>query len=371
MTPTDDASPGDDYLWDRSGATDPEVARLGRQLSLYRWRDVSSVRVARVPAPAPRRPLRARIGWAMAATLAMLAVGLLGGYERRLRWPVDQAWQVAEVAGQVRIDGATAGAHASFSPGSVLETGRGAHARVRVARIGELVVGEGARLRLVETRSGRHRTRLEHGRMWARIWAPPGSFGVDTHAGEVFDLGCEFVLEAGQEGAGSLTVRSGWVQVDNAWREVLVPQGARVDFGPGGRPGIPYDAGASAAFLSALREVDADPAQRQPASAAIARLIEHARPQDAISLLSLLQAHPVLAEGPVFDRLSSLLPADALVTRAAIRASGASALSPWWDALPYPRIKRWWMQWPDVFDAHADAEALLQQEPAGTRSADR
>jgi hypothetical protein len=365
MTPTDDASPGDDYLWDRSGAIDDDVARLERQLSLYRWRDVSSVRVARVPAPAPRRPLRARIGWAMAATLAMLAVGLLGGYERRLRWPLDQAWQVADVAGPVRIDGATAGAHASFSPGSVLETGRGAHARVRVARIGELVLGEGARLRLVETRSGRHRTRLEHGRMWARIWAPPGSFGVDTHAGEVFDLGCEFVLEAGQEGAGSLTVRSGWVQVDNAWREVLVPQGARVDFEAGGRPGMPYDLGASAAFLSALRDVDARVAQGREGDTqeAVARLLAHARPQDAISLLSLVQAHPALADGPVFDRLSSWMPADARVTRAGIRAQGALALSPWWDALPYPRIKHWWMQWPDVFEARADARTLLRETP--------
>ncbi|MBD9478763.1 hypothetical protein [Pseudoxanthomonas sp. PXM02] len=370
MNPNDDAPRDDDYLWDRNGPVDDQVARLERQLSAHRWRRAPLRQAVRTDPP-PQRRLRPRVRWAMAAALAVLAVGLYGGYEHRLRWPAGQAWQIASVSGAVRVDGAPADAHATLDTGSVLETGQGAHVRVRVARIGEMVLGEGARLRLVETRSGRHRTQLEHGRLWARIWAPPGSFGIATPAGDVFDLGCEFVLDAGPQGAGSLAVRSGWVQVDNAWREVLVPQGARVDFGPGGRPGIPYDAGASAAFLSALREVDEDPAQRQPAGAAVARLIEHARPQDAISLLSLLQAHPVLAEGPVFDRLSSFLPADARVTRAAIRASGASALSPWWDALPYPRIKRWWMQWPDVFDAHADADALLQQEPAGTRSPDR
>ena len=363
MNPTDETPRESDYLWDRGGAIDGDVARLERQLSAHRWRDAPLRPTSRTSAPRRSRP---RVRWAVAAVLAMLAVGLYGGYQHRLRWPTGQAWQIASVSGAVRVDGVQVGARAALEAGSVLETGQGAHARVRVARIGEMVLGEGARLRLMETRSGRHRTQLEHGRLWARIWAPPGSFGIATPAGDIFDLGCEFVLDAGAQGSGSLTVRSGWVQVDNAWREVLVPQGARVDFARGGRPGIPYDQGASAAFLAALHAVDTDPSQQAPTSAALARLVEHARPQDAISLLSLLQAHPALADGPVFDRLSSFLPADARVTRAGIRASGAPALSPWWDALPYPRIKRWWMQWPDVFDARTEADALLDARPVKT-----
>lgn len=368
MNPNDETARENDYLWDIGGAIDDDVARLERQLSVHRWRDTPLRPALRATAPRRSRP---RVRWAVAAALAMLAVGLYGGYEHRMRWPTGQAWQVASVGGAVRVDGVPAGARAMLEAGSVLETGKGAHARVRVARIGEMVLGEGARLRLVETRSGRHRTQLEHGRLWTRIWAPPGSFGIATPAGDVFDLGCEFVLDAGPQGSGSLTVRSGWVQVDTPWREVLVPQGARVDFARGGRPGIPYDQDASAVFVAALHAIDTDPSQQAPASAVLASLIEHARPQDAISLLSLLQAHPALADGPVFDRLSALLPADARVTRAGIRASGASALSPWWDALPYPRIKRWWMQWPDVFDARADADALLRQKPAPTSSGDR
>lgn len=360
MTPTSDPSREDDYLWDRSGPADDEVARLERVLSAHRWRGTRPPAVLPVPARAPVRRTRRRLPWALAATVAALAFGLHAFHEHRLRWPAAQPWQVAQVEGAVRIDGAPADARSRLAAGSVLETGRDASARLRVARIGEMVLGEGARLRLLDTRSGRHRTQLEAGRMWARIWAPPGSFGVATPAGEVFDLGCEFVLEARPDGGGALTVRSGWVQVDNAWREVLVPQGARVDFGEGGRPGIPFDLGASAAFRSALREVDAQAAQAD--GEAIARLLAHARPQDAISLLSLLQAHPRLAEGPVFDRLSAWLPAEARVTRAAIRADGARALSPWWNALPYPRIKRWWMQWPDAFAARADADALLRDD---------
>lgn len=359
MKPTDDMPDNDDYLWDRRGVVDHDIARLERRLSVLRWRGPPS---PAVPARPRREPRRVR--WAVAAAFALLAVGLYGGHEHRLHWPEGRGWQVAAVEGAVRVDGVPARARATLGAGSVLETGPDAHARVRVARIGEMVLGEEARLRLVETRSGRHRTQLEHGRLWARIWAPPGSFGIATPAGEVVDLGCEFVLDAGPEGSGSLSVRSGWVQIDNAWREVLVPQGARVEFGRGGRPGIPYDQGASTAFLSALRQIDADPARQAATGDAVTRLLAQARPQDAISLLSLLQAYPALADGPVFDRLSSWLPSDARVTRAAVRAQGASALSPWWDALPYPRIKRWWLQWPDGFDARAGADELLEQRPA-------
>src|SRR5690606_2184208 len=209
---------------------------------------------------------------------------------------------------------------------------------------------------------GRHRSELRHGTLWARVWAPPGAFGVSTPAGDVFDLGCEFLLRADGDGSGSLTVRSGWVQVDNRWREVLVPQGARVDFGQGGRPGTPYDLGASDGFVSALRALDARGTDADPAGVAMQALLAESRAQDAISLVSLLHAHPALAEGPLFDRLQAIMPTDALVTRAALRERGAHALSPWWDALPYPRMKRWWMQWPDAFAAREDAGTLLREE---------
>ena len=38
---------------------------------------------------------------------------------------------------------------------------------------------------------------------------------------------------------------------------------------------------------------------------------------------------------------------------ATVMAPGA--LDPWWNALPYPRAKRWWLQWPDALPAGDDA----------------
>lgn len=360
-----------DYLWDRSGPVDSVVVALEAALSGYALRTEpgdtrrrlrgSSLPPLRSTHVAHRRA-RWRIAIAAAAAVAVLALGARGWYQHRLQWPQAQPWEVASMTGEVRINGRATGTIAALAPGSVLETGVGAIVRLRAARIGEVVLGEGSRFEVIETRGGRHRTQLRHGRLWARVWAPPGAFGVATPAGDVYDLGCEFLLRADADGSGQLTVRSGWVQVDNAWREVLVPQGARVEFGAGGEPGTPYDLDAHAEFVAVLRELDAQGSAAAADGETMRRLLAASRPQDAISLLSLLRAQPQLADGPLYDRLSGLMPADAMVTRAAIRTQGPHALSPWWDALPYPRIKRWWLQWPDVFAAQDDAEVLLRDD---------
>lgn len=351
----------DDYLWDRRGPADADIARLERLLAPRAWRPRPRPDAPRRQSPAPRPRRRGRrAAFAVAAVLGLCVLGFQAWYVHRLQWPSAQPWRIAAIEGEVTMAGEVLASTGTLAPGVVLETGAGATARLQVARIGEMVLGGGSRFTLVETREGRHRTRLQQGTLWARIWAPPGAFGVATPAGDVYDLGCEFLLRANADGSGSLAVRSGWVQVEHVSHEVLVPEGARVEFGPRGEPGIPYDQGASASFVAALRELHAQGHRAEPDGATVQALVAAARPRDAISLLHLLQFHPSLREGPVFDRLAEMMPPNARVTREDLRARGRVALAPWWDALPYPRIKRWWLQWPDAFSSGADAETLLR-----------
>lgn len=360
MSQEHDIDRDDDYLWDRSGPVDLEIARLERLLAPYALRDARPA--PRAAAAHPRRRRGWRIVLASAAVLAMFAVGVGTWYRQRLLWPEAQPWRMAAI-GPVRIDGRDAAADETLAPGRMLETGKGGSARLRAARIGEIVLGEDSRFSLVETRSGRHRVSLQRGSLWARVWAPPGSFGVGTQHGDVLDLGCEFVLKSDAGGNGSLEVRSGWVQIDDFWRETLVPQGARVEFRGDGPPGTPYDVGASAEFVAALREIDAQGGDVPAIAPVVRRLAHNARPQDAITLLSLLKQHPSLGEGPLFDRMAAIMPADAVVTREQLRQRGADALGPWWQSLPYPRMKRWWMQWPDAFASKAPADTLFSEQP--------
>ena len=338
-----------DYLWDRSGPVDLEVARLERLLRGHAHADAprrAGVHVTAEPlAHPPRR--RWKAVFAAAAVLAVCAIGTRTWYQQRLHWQAGAPWQVVAQQGDVRIDGRAQQAQALALDGT-LETGANAMTRLRAAGIGEVAIGQGSRLRLVETRTGRHRVQLEQGSLWARVWAPPGQFGVGVAGADVIDLGCEFLLKVDADGNGSLSVLSGWVQVDNLRREVLVPQGTRVRVNGDGAAGTPYSHSASQAFIAALEAIDARDGAVAADGADVRRLLAASRPQDAISLLVLLRDYPQLAEGPMFERLAQLLPTTPVATRDAWRADRMAVLNAWWEALPYPRVKRWWTQWPDA-----------------------
>ena len=338
-----------DYLWDRSGPVDLEVARLERLLRGHAHVDVPR----RVRAAAPvktRMRLRHRrwkFAFATAAMLAVCAIGARAWYQQRLQWEAGKPWQVIAQQGDVRIDGRKQQALALPLDGT-LSTGANAMTRLRAAGIGEVAIGEDSRLRLVETRTGHHRVQLEQGSLWALVWAPPGQFGVGVAGAEVIDLGCEFLLKVDAEGNGSLSVLSGWVQVDNLRREVQVPQGTRVNVNGDGAAGTPYSQSASPAFIAALEAIDACDGAVDAHGQEVQRLLAATRQQDAISLLVLLRDYPQLADGPMFERLAQLLPITPRATREAWRADRMALLNAWWEALPYPRIKRWWTQWPDA-----------------------
>lgn len=340
---------GDDYLWDGSGAPDPDIVALERLLGPLAHDGAPRGRSSRPVATAVRRPRRRwRIALAAAAVLALCAIGVRGWYQQRLQWEAGKAWQLVAQQGDVRIDGRVVDAGAALPTNGLLETGAATTTRLQAAGIGDIAIGEGSRLRLVETRTGRHRVQLEEGRLWARVWAPPGQFGVGVAGADVIDLGCEFLLKVDARGNGSLSVLSGWVKIDNFHREVLVPEGTRVRVNGEGAAGTPHAFSASPAFVAALAAIDARRGAVDPHGAEIRRLLAAARSQDAISLLSLLRDYPWLAEGPMFERLAQLLPTMPAATRDAWRVDRMAVLNGWWDALPYPRIKRWWMQWPDA-----------------------
>ena len=335
-------TPHDDWLWDGRGTPDPEMARLRDTLAPLAWSPAttSTARATRAPRNW-RRPVRL----ALAACLTgVVAVGAWWQY--RLRWPDGAGWAVVATTGDVQ--GADQTGNATWSVGQELVTGADGRARIRVARIGVLDVAPGSRLRLEETHSGRHRIALQQGEVRARVWAPPYRFGMTLSQSELWDLGCEFTLRADAQGNGELIVHSGWVQFNEGATETLVPQGARVRLANGAPSGIPHDLGASAEFIAALRDVEAQAATMPVSDARILRLIRASRAQDAISLVSLAQHHPRLVAGPLHDRIRALLPGARDVARNAAASGAPGALDPWWDALPYPRSKQWWWHWRDA-----------------------
>jgi hypothetical protein len=321
----------DDYLWDRSGAPESEVERLEELLGRYRYRGPAVLEL----------PARVSLfgGWlrplaAVAAIVLLVAAGFWW-----LRSANGTGWEVESLAGAPRVGSEALEGKGRLPVGEWLETDAASRARIAVGLIGEVEVEPRSRLRLVRAQARDHRLALAHGRMRARIWAPPRLFFVETPAALAVDLGCVYTLEVDSTGAGLLRVESGWVQLESASRESVVPAGAVAAMSPGSGPGAPYYPDASEAFKTSLMILDfGEPQER---AAALSTLLAEARREDAITLLTLLARVEAQELGPLHDRLAVLLPPPAGVTREGILRRDQKMIDLWWTRLGIAPPKKW------------------------------
>lgn len=314
-----------EYLWDPSSPADPNVERIEAALRPLRFDSARApLRLA-----ARRRPLRPLIILALAASL-LIAAGS-GFWMWRLQWPEGRAWRLqSSVASQVEV-------------GRTITLPEGEAAVARVARIGSMRATGGSAFELRATRDTRHRLRLFDGRLHLRVFAPPLSVVIETAAGDVTDLGCEFVLTA-DDTQSAVTVLSGWVQMENAGGEVLVPAGASSTMRRGDIPTAPVFDDAHDDFRRAARALDEGVADAMsPAREAV----RFARPRDVYTLLHLAARHRGVAE-MLLRRAAELSPPPGDVTVAGILRGDRDALWTWSDALPLPPPKSWWRNWRDA-----------------------
>jgi len=322
----------DDYLWDGSGEPDPEVERLEGVLSRLR---------SDRPAPELRAPARRRLfGGSLAAlaAAASLVLAVSGAWlsprGRGASWEVTRLERVPggeTVAGVERL-----------RVGEWLETGESSSARVKVGAIGQVEIEPRTRLRLVDAGAASHRLALDRGVLHARIWAPPGSFFVDTPSAVAVDLGCEYTLAVDETGAGLLRVSSGWVGFEHGGRESFVPRGAACATRPGRGPGTPYYEDAPEELRRALADVDFGPAAARPE--AVRSVLASARREDALSLWHLLARLDGADRAAVYDRLVALVPPPDGVTREGALAGDRRMLDRWWEALGLGSAG-WWRHW--------------------------
>ena len=185
----------DDYLWDGSGEPGPDVARVERALG--------RLRAPLPPAPVlPSRSERARTLPFNARTYAgvrflapSLAAAATIAFMIAATWQnaaIARSWEVARVAGQPRVASTPLADTGRIAVGQTLETDAASRARIEVSTIGQVSVDTDTRVRLVETRKGRHKLALERGTLHAFITAPPGEFVVDTPSSTATDLGCVY-----------------------------------------------------------------------------------------------------------------------------------------------------------------------------------
>lgn len=276
----------DDYLFERSGEPDPEIAALERLLAPLRH----DGRALPARLPATVRPDRRRMPpWLAAAALALLGALAL--------W-----WLRGE---------------APFAPGEAPRTivAGDAVRRVALGEVAALDLAAGGELRFESWRDDAIRVQLARGAVEVRVAAAgkgTPAVRVATRAGEVEPDGpdaCAFRLTLASGGQqGTLAVQEGVARFAAPKRTALVPAGASVRFTEDG-PGYPVYDDCSAVLRQVVRFAEEAAEKRGPgADEGLAKkFVDVCRtPHDTLVLWHLLAEGDIARSAGVEQRLLEL-----------------------------------------------------------------
>jgi hypothetical protein len=329
----------DDYLWDGSGEPDAETVRLEMLLAPYRHRGVLPPLPARRPAP---RRLAAQVTLQIltaAASLVLVAAAAWFAFAVR-----QSGWTVQSLEGSPSVAGNRIDAPSRLPIGQAVTTDAGSRARIAVGSIGRVDVEPNSRIRLITSRAGEHRMRLDRGEISARIWSPPGRFFVNTPAATAVDLGCAYKLRVDDRGWGKVLVESGWVAFEYNGRESFIPKDAVCTTRPGFGPGTPCYTDAPAGVEDALTILDFSATDDVRRRGALDEVLTAVREKDAFTLWHLLDRGTPEERGRVYDRMAALVPPPPGVNRAAIVRGDRRQRDEWWNKLGLDSAS-WWRVW--------------------------
>lgn len=281
---------------------------------------------ANAPKPRSRRLWR----WGIVVAASVLFIGW--GWSFWTSSPFSQpkiGWEVAQVAGEPKVEGAILKRKGWLGVGEWLETDNDSRAHLKVAEIGYVNLDANSRLQLVTSEESEHRLNLVKGKLSAFILAPPRLFLVDTPSATAVDLGCAYTLEVDEAGNTLLHVTSGWVSLMRQGREMAIPAGMICATRQGKGIGTPFMADASPVFKQALEQLDFS---SDASGQSLPLLLSEARELDSLTLwhlLTQLEKFSLPTRDQIFDRLSALAPPPLGVTRGGILAGDQPMLDLW------------------------------------------
>jgi hypothetical protein len=370
----------ENYLWDASGTPDPEIQRLESLLADFRHENRALVLPTELTATHRKSlgPLLHLLSMprlaAAAAILLVFGITLFFAMRPKTAPDTGPAWEVANIQGEPQIGVKAIAANQAPSKlhvGQTIITNSGSRASLSQADLGEIRIEPNSRVRLVQTDPNRKRIQLDVGTIHAAIWAPPGTFVVDTPSAVAIDLGCAYTLQVAPDGSGSIRTTLGWVGFHLNGRDSFIPAGAMCSTRPELGPGVPYFEEATSAFREGIAQFDSSPQDSPARSTALAMMLSEARAQDALSLWHLLSRTTGAERAQVYARFVALVPPPAGVTRTGILNLDQTMLDLWWNSLGLGDISVWrfWEQSaspqpsPNSQQLLQKKQSLLRQQP--------
>jgi hypothetical protein len=179
---------------------------------------------------------------------------------------------------------------------------------------------------------------------------------VNTPSGVAQDLGCAYTLEVDDAGGSILHVTVGWVSMQTANDEPVVPAGAACATKRGFGPGTPYFEDASENFRTALATFDFDSATESLSRrSALEAVLHEARSRDAMTLWYLFSRVNNDERARVYDRMTTLISPPDGVTREGMLNLDQTMMNRWkaklglsWaEAIP-PKHSVWTKLWTET-----------------------
>ncbi len=280
--------------------------------------------------PQPWQPERGR-RWRLVFALSVL-VFVVGFWALEQRLHRDGVtWELARVQGTPIVDAKPVRAAVQIRAGEWIETNSSASATVRLGEIGFVEVASNTRLTVIAARPDENRLALARGQIHAKISAPPKLFLVDTASGTAVDLGCEYSLHTDETGSGQLDVTQGWVAFQWKGQESLVPAGASCLTRPKAGPGVPYFDDAQASFKQAVDSF----AVANFEGPWLDTILRDARVRDTLTLWHLLSRVSVRDRERIYDRMASMAPVPAGISREKVMKLDPGTLARWKDELAW------------------------------------
>ncbi len=317
-----------DYLMDPRAEPDATIRELEEALRPLRWAG-GPLATDRSGSMAVAHHGRSSAAWRVAVLL--VAAGLVVAVALQRAGGARQLpWAVTTIGGRPSVSGAPDGRIAS---GGAVVTDAMSRARITIGSIGRADLGPSSQVRVVRTGGAaghEHRLALVHGRLHARVDAPPRWFVVETASALAVDLGCEYTLTVNHAGGGTLVVYEGEVELQRGSVRSSVLAGNVASLRPGDSPGLPRPARAGAGLASAVARWEAAPAD----AASLDPLLDAASASHAtITLWHLLQRTGERDRGRVFDALVASGPTPPRLSRNRALALDSYELQRWRTAL--------------------------------------
>lgn len=312
------------YLWERKGEPDPEIQKLERALSGFRYQPKP---LASIPSAPLRKSARLPAVIAIAASLIIATVSAVRLFRTTIS--PDSGWMISWNGSQ---------AH-SVRTGQTINTGSHSMAQLSSQFVGEVRIDADSRLQIMHATQDARQLALRYGTIHAFIWSPPGQFVVDTPSAKTIDLGCRYTLHVTPDGDGMLQVETGWVAFQWKNLESFIPAGAECRTRPSQGPGTPYYDDAPAALTGALAQFDGT-----HSPIALRVVLSSARARDALTVWHLLMRTQGAERIDVFKRFREMVALPSSVTQESVLRGDPGAIDASWNALGLGNTD-WWREW--------------------------